>query len=132
MPEKSAVSAKARASAPPKAVPPMKPRRAPARKVAAGDIAPHLDEASLQQHRVDRATDRTQAVQSSVLGDLVAAPQHGGTDPVEWLHRVQAMVDGASPDEAKALRRLLAERARPAQGARPGPDLDLELAPGWR
>jgi polyphosphate kinase len=118
----------------PKAAPAAKPRRAPARRVAAGDVAPHLDELSLQQHRVDRATDRTRAVQSGVLDDLVRSPQTGGTDPVEWLHRVQAMADGASPDEAKALRRLLADRARPAQGAGPGPqpDLDLELAPGWR
>jgi polyphosphate kinase 2 len=127
-----AVSAKPRTPVRPKAAPAVKPRRAPTRRVAAGDVAPHLDEVSLQQHRVDRATDRTRAVQSGVLNDLVGAPQTGGTDPVEWLHRVQAMVDGASPDEAKALRRLLAERARPAQGPGPQPDLDLELAPGWR
>jgi polyphosphate kinase 2 len=39
------------------------------------------------------------------------------------------MVDGASPDELKSLRRMLFEKA---EAPRPGIDPDLELAPGWR
>jgi polyphosphate kinase 2 len=94
--------------------------------VAAGDVPPRLDEASLQEHRVARATERAQAVQAGVLADVAAA----ATEPVEWLQRVQALVNGASPDEARALRRLLAERARPAPAA--GIDPDIELAATWR
>ena len=118
----SATSAKARTPARPKPA----PRHAAARRVAAGDVPPRLDEASLQQHRVARATARAEAVQAGVLADVAAAATESG----EWLHRVRALVDGASPDEAKALRRLLAERARPAPAA--GIDPDIELAPTWR
>ena len=120
----SATSAKARTPARPKTVP--APRRSAPRRVAAGDVPPRLDEATLQQQRVARATERAQAVQAGVLADVAAA----GTEPTEWLQRVQALVNGASPDEARSLRRLLAERARPAQAA--GIDPDLELAPTWR
>ena len=120
----SASSSKARPRAQPK--PAAAPRRAAPRRVSAGDVPPRLDDASLQQQRVARATARVQAVQEGVLADAAEA----GTGPGEWLQRVQALVNGASPDEARALRRLLAERAHPAPA--PGTDPDLELAPHWR
>jgi polyphosphate kinase 2 len=93
-------------------VPKRVPRRPAARPVAAGDIPPALAPAALQKDRVERATTRRQTVQAMALEDL------------------RALIDGASPDEAKALRKRLFERAKPAVA--PGPDPDLELAPDWR
>jgi polyphosphate kinase len=64
------------------------------------------------------------------LSDVLA--QHARArdgPPGEWLRELQALVDGASPDEAKALRRLLFERASPAaRRQRPRP----RTGPGWR
>jgi polyphosphate kinase 2 len=101
--------------------------------VARGDTPPRLDGAALEHDRVARGTARAEAVQALALGDILARHAQGTPLPDGpgggWLREVRSLVEGASPDEAKALRRLLFEReARPADGADP----DLELAPGWR
>ena len=107
-------------------------RRSATRRVASGDVAPSLEPAALQQHRVARATERTRAVQGGALGDLLARhAQAGAAGAQGWLHELKALVDGASPDEAKALRKLLFERAAPAAPTAAA-DPDLELATTWR
>ena len=65
------------------------------------------------------------------LSDLLtqhAKGEVGGTG--ESLRQLQALIDGAAPDEVKALRRMLFERqpTRPTDGSDP----DTELVPGWR
>jgi polyphosphate kinase 2 (PPK2 family) len=101
--------------------------------VARGDTPPRLDGAALEHDRVARGTARAETVQALALGDILARHAQGTPLPDGpgggWLREVRSLVEGASPDEAKALRRLLFEReAHPADGADP----DLELAPGWR
>jgi polyphosphate kinase 2 len=111
-------------------------RGAATRAVTAGDIAPHLNGAAIESERIARATTRAHTVTEMALGDVLQRHAQGQGfppgSPGEWLSQVRALVEGASPDEARALRRALFERAEPAAGAGTGIDPDLELAPGWR
>jgi len=105
-------------------------RRRAARTVEAGDVAPSLGAQALENDRVNRASERTQTVAAMALADVLSHHANGnGGPPVEWLSDLRAMVDGASPDEVKSLRRVLFEKA---EAPRSGVDPDLELAPGWR
>ena len=64
------------------------------------------------------------------LSDLLTGPARGEAGPTgEWLRDLQALIAGSSPEEAKALRRLLFERAAPTAN---GVDPDTELALHWR
>ena len=119
-----------------KTTPPKSPRKtAPARKAqrprhtSAGDTPPSLAPAALENGRVGRAEERARTVQAMALGDLLAEHARSETPASEMMGQWKTFADGMAPDEAKALRRLLAERALPAPE---GVDPDLELAPGWR
>jgi polyphosphate kinase 2 len=106
------------------------PRRAAPRPVDAGDTPPKLTASAIERDRVERATERKQAVRALALADVLA--QHAaGRDgpPGGWLRELQALISGASPDEVKALRRLLFRREPVAET---GVDPDTELAVGWR
>jgi polyphosphate kinase len=110
------------------------------RSVAAGDVVAQLDAKHIESNVVARATERTQTVASMALADVLASHAQGADGPPgEWLRQLQALIDGASPDEAKALRRLLFQRAASAgskkagdSAGKQGGDPDAELAPGWR
>jgi polyphosphate kinase 2 len=108
------------------------PRRArhAGRAASAGDVADTRTPARTEGNAVQRATERQQTVTGLALADVLAHHARGEPGPPgEWLRELKALVEGASPDEAKALRRLLFERSEaPANGADP----DTELAPGWR
>ena len=106
-------------------------RRAAPRRVGEGDVPAVLGPKALESDAVARAVTRTETVKAMALSDVLAAHAKGHDGPPgEWLRELQALVDGASPDEAKALRRVLFER-RPA-GPADSIDPDTELAPGWR
>jgi hypothetical protein len=68
--------------------------------------------------RVDRATARSETVAAMALADVLAHHAQG-TDgpPGQWLDQLRALVDGASPDEVKSLRRVLFERPQPRSPA---------------
>jgi polyphosphate kinase 2 len=91
--------------------------RAP-RSTAAGSVA---ERRAVAQGMARASAQRAQAVVELLHGPAAEAPTRG--------QQLQALVDGASPDELKALRRLLARKTRPQPGAS---DPDTELAPGWR
>ncbi|MDP1647641.1 MAG: polyphosphate kinase 2 [Rubrivivax sp.] len=110
--------------------PAARPRAQP-RPVEAGDVPPSLQKRSIERERVSRATTRAEIVKEQALSDILAA--HARADAgttTGWLGELQALIDGASPDEVKTLRRALFDRAadKPADGVDP----DSELAPGWR
>ena len=116
----------------PAAPAPARPRRVPAkpRPVKAGDTPGSLQPAALEQDRVDRALERAEAVKALALSDVLAHHASGDAGPPgSLLHEVRALIEGASPDEVKALRRTLFKREESqAEGADP----DLELAAHWR
>ncbi|MFO1271820.1 MAG: polyphosphate kinase 2 [Rubrivivax sp.] len=105
--------------------------RAPAhpRRVAAGDTPPSLTPRAIERNAVARATERTRTTTAMALGDVLDRHARGEEGPPgDWMRQLQALIEGAAPDEVKSLRRLLFRRPEPAEGADP----DLELAPGWR
>ena len=106
-------------------------RRAAPRPVGLGDVPASLGPKALERDTISRAVTRSDTVKALALSDLLARHAKGqGGAPGESLRQLQALIDGASPDEVKALRRVLFERepARPDDGTDP----DAELAPGWR
>jgi polyphosphate kinase 2 len=101
------------------------------RPVVAGDVSASLQKRSIERERVTRATTRAEIVKEQALSDILAAHAKAGSGTTtSWLGELRALIDGASPDEVRALRRALFDRAadKPADGADP----DIELAPGWR
>jgi polyphosphate kinase 2 len=134
---KGAAMAKDSAASPPRktSAPSARParRRAP-RRVDDGDVPAVLGPVAIEADTVARAVTRSDTVKAMALSDLLT--QHargtaGGAEgsPSETLRQLQALIAGASPDEVKALRRVLFERASPPAE---GTDPDTELAPGWR
>ena len=102
-----------------------------ARPVAAGDTPASLRPAALEDDRVERAMARAEAVKSLALSDVLAHHASGEAGPPgDLLREIQALVEGASPDEVKALRRRLFKRDEP--DIDDGVDPDLELALHWR
>jgi len=109
---------------------PARKRTAAPRKVAAGDVPAHLDKRGIERDRVSRAITRSDTVKQMALTDLLVSHAKGQAGPArETLTELQALVEGAAPDELKALKRALFERdVKPAKGGDP----DAELAPNWR
>jgi len=106
-------------------------RRKP-RPAKAGDVVDTHSPKSVERSVVAHATTRRETVSAMALSDLLArhATQDPGTATAEddWLEQLRALIRGASPDEVKALRRLLFETPKAASTTDP----DTELAPGWR
>jgi len=96
------------------------------RSVTAGDVPPSMAPAALEDHRVERALDRAHAVHELALGDALAAQ----ADPARLIGAVTPLLQGASPDDLKALRRVLSQEV--ARHADRAPDADLALSAGWR
>jgi polyphosphate kinase len=84
------------------------------RPVVSGDVAPSLQPQALEQERVSRAGERAQTRQAMAMRDAIET--------------VQALVAGGTPDELKALRKLLRQR----QPSRADAEADAELAANWR
>jgi len=99
----------------------------PARRVSAGDVLPDAGSNTAEADRVARRTSNRLTVETLAIRDLLGPSGQGQPAP-ETLRQLQAIVDGASPDEVKALRKSLFDREVP----RPGVDPDTELAPKWR
>jgi len=103
------------------------PRRA-VRPAEAGDIAPRLDARSIERHVVKEATLAAQEAQAAALRDVLAHSRGG--DDHDVLQQLQAVVAGASPDDAQALRHALFRRETELA---PGlVDPDTELSANWR
>ena len=122
--------AAAKAKAKPRAArttPARRPRNAP-RPAQAGDTAPRIGARSIERHVVKQATLSAQEAQAAALRDVLAQARAG--NPRDVLQHLQAVVDGASPDDAQALRHALFRRETELV---PGAlDPDTELSPGWR
>ena len=119
-----------RATKSPRAAPIPRNRPTP-RPVGLGDVPASLGPKAIERDTVSRAVTRADTVKAMALSDVLQQHAKGaGGTPGEALRQVQALIDGASPDEAKALRRMLFEREAAAPSL--GTDPDAELAPGWR
>jgi polyphosphate kinase 2 len=115
---------------------PARKRVARARRVAAGDTPASLQPAAIEADRVERAVERAQVVRSLALTDAMAAAAGGVAAatgnmaaPARLLSDVEPLLEGASPDELRALRKLVGQRVPVTERS---PEADLMLAPGWR
>jgi polyphosphate kinase 2 len=110
--------------------------RSAKRLVQAGDIAPSLRRRDIEADSVSRATSGAQTEHAMALADVLAshnqavasaAATGAGAATGSALADLQAMIASASPDDVKALRRLLFQ-----SDPKTGTDPDTELAAGWR
>ena len=112
-----------------KRISPRNPRaRGGPRLVEAGDTLARPGPKAAEADRVARRTSSTQTTQALAIGDLLARAKRGQA-PNELLRQLQALIDGASSDEVKALRKTLF-RAEPP--TKPETDPDTALSKGWR
>ena len=111
--------------------PPRKTCRArkSARSTLQGDTASVLTPEGIEQDVVARRVGRSRAVQSATLGQLLEAHAKQ-KDTAGFIAQLKTLMQGASPDERKALRKLL--RTDPAEQDPNRIDPDMELSPYWR
>jgi len=98
------------------------------RLVEAGDTLARPGPKSAEADRVARRTSSTQTTQALAIGDLLAQGRRG-RPANDLLRQLQALIEGASPDEVQSLRKTLF-RADPPQS--PEVDPDMALSKGWR
>jgi polyphosphate kinase 2 len=107
--------------------PPAPARARRPRAVAAGDtvVGPPAAE------RVARATVRAHTQQTEAVRDVLTKDSQGLLTDAEAVAQLRALIAGASPDEAKALRKALFDRETESPPT-VGVDPDTELHPKWR
>ena len=97
------------------------------RSVEAGDTLDSLTARAAYDDAVDRGVERSQARKALTLRDALTGHAKGEPDG-EIIDSVRALLEGASPDERKALKKLL---YAPTDEAADG-DPDRELSRHWR
>jgi polyphosphate kinase 2 len=100
------------------------------RRVAEGDTVAKLNASGIKNEVVTGRVARQRIVQAATLKELL--DQHAKTAPPSGLiAQLRTLMDGASPDERRALRRLLISPHPQGDGA-VRLDPDTELSAGWR
>ena len=97
------------------------------RRVAAGDTAPSLGLPGIERFTVAESVSGAQESKVEAVDDIVnSKPPH---DVASLARSLQAILEGASPDDAALLRQVMQETPE----TRRGPvNPDAELAPDWR
>lgn len=98
------------------------------RRARDGDVIARPGRRGAEADRVQRGTSERQTVHEQVLADLLQG-RADGQRTGQMIERLQALVEGASPDEVKALRRALSPR-EPREAALAA--ADMELSARWR
>ena len=98
------------------------------RAVKKGDTPPSLAPKAIENYVVERATVSARDKQLAAALRLVNDEAAGA--PEERAHGLRAIIEGASPDDRKALRKALSANGQDAHEDKPNPD--EELAPDWR
>jgi polyphosphate kinase 2 len=92
-----------------------------------GDVVPVQTPAAIAGFVAREATEAARIGQEAAVHDLIRGMFPGQIH--ELADALGAVMEGASPDDARALRKALLTRNPPADGA---PSPDEELADGWR
>jgi len=107
---------------------PAKPLRS--RRPQAGDIAPDLSEQGIERYEVAEAVAAARTTKAAAVADVLGEAASGGDIGVV-AQALRTMLDGASPDDAAALRAALLEHTA-AHAVRLPVAPDDQLADGWR
>jgi polyphosphate kinase 2 len=106
-----------------------RPARPAPRRAATGDVAPKETAAAIEQFVIDEAVDAARDAKATAVADIVATLAKHDTHSI--AETLQAIMAGASPDDAEVLRKaLLAEDEAVYKKLPSHPD--EELADGWR
>ena len=106
-----------------------RPARPAPRRAATGDVAPKETAAAIEQFVIDEAVDAARDAKATAVADIVATLAKHDTHSI--AETLQAIMAGASPDDAEVLRKaLLAEDEAVYKRLPSHPD--EELADGWR
>ena len=97
-----------------------------ARPSAAGDTAPDFSSTGIEDFEIEQAIDAAQDSKLVAVKDILA---HSAADPQAKTDALEAILDGASPDDIHMLRRALMRADLPQS---PGAHPDDELSPDWR
>ena len=99
------------------------------RRAAAGDIAPVRTRPGIENHVVKESIAEAQGAKLEALRDILS--RAGSRDPAERGRDLRAILEGAAPDDALAIRTMLQGMdGAPATARTRSPD--DELAPDWR
>jgi len=98
------------------------------RKVEAGDVAPSLEPAKIEQHQVEQSTEGKRRAMEEALRDVLS---NSAGDIPSLVTALESIVSGISSDDATVLRRALLKNERKALKAAGG-NPDEELADDWR
>ena len=97
------------------------------RKAEAGDTPANLTAPGIRKYVVDKASSQNATNREITVAELLTRIA-AGEPPGEPLDQMKALLEGASPDEVKALRRALFAQPPAVVGVDP----DTELSPDWR
>lgn len=99
------------------------------RKVSEGDISPQLTESGIESYEVNQAIDAAQISKITATHDILTNIKSGDTETL--AQTLEAILAGASPDDAAKLRQSLLEQLQPVvtkMKAAP----DDQLSDDWR
>ncbi len=100
-----------------------------ARRVSLGDTSPRVTPAAIESFAIKESVAAAQESKAAAVRDIVAlAPVH---DIPAVANSLRAILDGASPEDAALLRRILADDAAGTE-APVDAHADEELSAGWR
>jgi polyphosphate kinase len=103
--------------------------RTAARTAAKGDIAPRLTADGIERFSVSEAVDAAHESKAFAVGDIMQRMLQ--EDRASASESLEAILDGASPDDIDSLRKLLLRRSDEARELRRATE-DSELSEGWR
>lgn len=99
------------------------------RKVTEGDIAPQLTETGIESYEVNQAIDAAQLSKITATHDILSTIKSGDTENL--TQTLEAILAGASPDDAAKLRRSLLEQLQPVVSKMKAAP-DDQLSDDWR
>lgn len=99
------------------------------RKAEQGDIPPVLSEEGIESFEVNQAIEAAESSKATAMTDIVSNIKSG--DTVTLAQTLEAVLAGASPDDAAKLRHALLEQIRPVVSKIKN-NPDDELSEDWR
>jgi polyphosphate kinase 2 len=100
----------------------------PSRRAVAGDIAPSRTKQGIEDFEVDQRVESAETAKLAAVRDMLS--RKGNGDSAHHAKSLRAILEGASPDDAAAIRRMLDAEGKALEQPKVNPD--QELADDWR